>query len=119
VKRAALRDLKVPGATQTVLERFLREGRSAAGQRMANVVLYGSIARGTSGPDSDIDLLVEWMGDEADGRQLLWPIAFRIWAETGVDISVHVISPERWHRIQALRTAFYENVEREGISVAG
>lgn len=39
-------------------ERLLEEARRFYGERLVSLVLYGSVARGTMRPDSDIDLLV-------------------------------------------------------------
>jgi predicted nucleotidyltransferase len=39
-------------------ERLLEETRRCYGGRLVSLVLYGSVARGTMRPDSDIDLLV-------------------------------------------------------------
>jgi predicted nucleotidyltransferase len=39
-------------------QRITEETRRLYGERLVSLVLFGSVARGTMGPDSDIDLLV-------------------------------------------------------------
>ena len=50
---------------------------------------------------------------------LLIPITTRILIDTGVDLAVHPATPDSFARLEELRTAFYENVEAEGVVVEG
>lgn len=86
------------------------------GSRLAGVVLYGSIARGTAEPESDIDLLVLLRG-ELDFFQelrtlvdLLYPI--------GLD-SDRLISakPSAVRDFEAGTIQLYRNVAREGLAI--
>ena len=48
----------LPGGSRADLERYVRLLEERFGPDLVSVVLFGSRARGTAGPDSDIDLLV-------------------------------------------------------------
>ncbi|HLF17117.1 MAG TPA: nucleotidyltransferase domain-containing protein [Candidatus Thermoplasmatota archaeon] len=119
MKHATLTDLAVSEPVRGALGRFMKEVQQRAGDRIIEVVLYGSVARGQPGPESDVDLLVRWRGAEAEGRAVMAGVTTRIFLDTGVLLSTHVFSSERWNRIAELQTAFHENVAREGISVSG
>ena len=51
-------------------EDFARRVRTALGDRVDSVVLYGSVARGEAGPDSDVDVLVVGSADDGIGREV-------------------------------------------------
>jgi predicted nucleotidyltransferase len=82
----------------------------------AEIILYGSYARGDNTKDSDIDILILLDKDTISGeieRGVSYPL-FEIEFETGKIISPFVVSRKDWetrHRI----TPFYENVRKEGI----
>ena len=81
----------------------------------AEVILYGSYARGNHTPDSDIDILIlldTEKPSKEDIRRIRYPL-YDIEFETGIIISPIVFSKKDWetkHRI----TPFYENVHKEG-----
>ncbi|MBE3097065.1 MAG: nucleotidyltransferase domain-containing protein [Planctomycetes bacterium] len=90
--------------------------QDAFGPRLRGVILYGSEARGTAEPDSDIDLLVLLEG----------PVDY--WAE--VEKCIHVLyplvleferpidaTPADAHDYEADRWPLYREVKREGILV--
>jgi predicted nucleotidyltransferase len=82
----------------------------------AEIILFGSEARGDARPDSDIDLLVLLSGDkksvdrelEISGQTMLLEI------ETGVNISPKIYLKKDWEN-RPFVTPFYLNVMREGI----
>ena len=51
-------------------EDFARRVRAALGDRVDSIVLYGSVARGEAGPDSDVDVLVVGSADDGIGREV-------------------------------------------------
>ena len=102
-----------------VLGTFTREARRLAGDRVERIVVYGSMARGDSGPESDLDIWVDWNGDEAEGRAILSTLGADLFVETGLIVSVHVVSAERRRRLEAWQTGFFRNVQAEGLVVEG
>jgi predicted nucleotidyltransferase len=59
---SALSRVEINQALQAVAARYAELLRGALGENLLSVVLFGSVARGEAGPDSDIDLLI--VGEE-------------------------------------------------------
>ena len=81
----------------------------------ADVILYGSQARGDERTDSDWDILILTdypIGLEAENifRNKLYDLEL----ETGESFSVFAYSKTEWHTRQKI-TPFYQNVTQEGI----
>jgi len=82
----------------------------------AQIILYGSFARGDNKLNSDIDLLILLDKEKIsfqDAKRIKDPL-YDLEFETGQIISPLVLSKSAWelkHRI----TPFYENVTQEGI----
>ncbi len=101
-------------------EQLLKEIKArlskAHGNRLFGVVLYGSEARGTAGPDSDIDVLVLLEGPVNYGRDLetnlevLYPLSFQIERR----ISAKPIDASEYERIEC---PLYQRAHREGIAI--
>ena len=82
--------------------------------RIESIILFGSVARGEAKEDSDIDILVIWKGDEAEGWRALTGLAFDVLLDKGEYISVKVIGVEDLKG----ENPFIRNVMREGIKIA-
>ena len=101
------KDLPELQQTQTIL-------RNAYGERLKNIILFGSLARGQEDPDSDIDLM------------LLLDGPFDYWSELRytVDLlaplqlkSPRYISPKiaRYADFMRGSTQLYKNIQHDGI----
>jgi predicted nucleotidyltransferase len=99
---------------ETVIRQFVREARARYPHQVEKVILFGSVARGKAGADSDIDLLVLWNGDENEGWRAMTGIAFDLMVATGEYLSVKVMGARRFRGA----TPFERNVLSEGITVA-
>ncbi len=86
------------------------------GARFKGVVLYGSMARGTAGPESDIDLLV--LLDEPFDyfTELEALIALLYDAQLGSNRYLSV-RPARVQDFEARRIQLYRTAKQEGIAV--
>jgi len=86
------------------------------GERLRGAVLYGSEARGTEEPDSDIDVLVFLEGPVAFGHDLetnleaLYPLSLQIERR----ISALPIDASEYESVEC---PLYQNAHREGILI--
>ena len=104
-----------PDVKQILAE--LRRGLEAVyGDRLVQLVLYGSRARGDARPDSDIDVLLVLKGPVESGEEISRCSEFRaaLCLEHNVVISLLNISEERFGREQS---PLLLNVRREGVAV--
>lgn len=90
--------------------------RQSYGDRLKDVILFGSVARGQDTPESDIDLLVlldepfDYWTDLKNIVDLLHPLQLE---------SQHYISPKpaRYDDYKRQSLQFYKNIKREGVSL--
>ena len=93
--------------------------RVAEVEPSAQVLLYGSYARGEQGPDSDIDLLIllpegERVGYD-EGMRVKSPL-YRLEWSTGTIISPLVYTRREWLE-RHKGTPFFYNVQREAVAL--
>ncbi|MCX5900968.1 MAG: nucleotidyltransferase domain-containing protein [Proteobacteria bacterium] len=97
---------------------FLQQSRNAikALDPSADIILYGSRARGDAGPEADYDLLI-LADDEASlekedvFRRRLFPIEL----ETGAVLTVMLVSRHDWEAPLYNSMPFCRNVKNEGV----
>lgn len=96
---------------RTWVEAFRDRVRRELGERLRDLRLYGSKARGDWHEESDIDLLVLVEGLDEEARDQIWVIA-------------HDISPwlmpvvadfDRYHRPVSRATGFYKEMRKESV----
>ena len=78
------------------------------------IILFGSVARGKGKEDSDVDILVIWKGDEAEGWRAMTGLAFDVLLDEEEYISVKVLGLED---LKA-ENPFIKNVMKEGVKIA-
>jgi predicted nucleotidyltransferase len=105
-----------------VIKRFASRLDNELGGDLRGLWLYGSRARGTAHPESDIDLLVIAEG----GRDRYGRIAGDLSEDAAVaeeespfNYSVHVHDPEWLQRRREIESFFIQEVDRDKIVVAG
>ena len=86
--------------------------------KIQELILFGSVARGEAKSDSDIDILVIWKGNKLDGWHSLESIAFNILLETGVYISLKIVTPSEHKKMILNNDHFIKTVSQEGIFIA-
>ena len=99
---------------QTVLNEFKRELRGLYGERLKDVILFGSHARGEARFDSDIDVMVVLRGEVAPGREIdrMIDIITELNLEYSVLLSVVPVAEEIYLQ---RNSPLLLNVRREGI----
>ncbi|MFB6317066.1 nucleotidyltransferase domain-containing protein [Saccharicrinis sp. FJH54] len=83
----------------------------------AEVILYGSRARGDERPDSDWDILVltNYNPDVLAERKFR-TVLYELELTTGESFSLFVYSKSDWTNVQN-KTPFFMNVSQEGINI--
>jgi predicted nucleotidyltransferase len=79
------------------------------------ITLFGSKARGDSGPWSDMDILITVREESWSLRGDISTLAADISLEYDVLIGPRVIGQERWERMKENRFSLYKNIIAEGI----
>ena len=94
---------------------YVRRLTARAGERISQVTLYGSRARGDADEESDLDLFVAVKRDEPrrEVEQQALSIACEMTLESGILVSVLVADGAFLQRHQGF--AFLEAIEEEGI----
>ena len=80
-----------------------------------SVTLYGSVARGEAGPQSDVDILVVAnKGEPWRIRRRVYELIYPVIEVLGVDISIMVVRSEDWREMAGNGDPFSAQVQREG-----
>jgi predicted nucleotidyltransferase len=102
---------------RAALGEYVERLEARFGDRILQVILFGSRARGEGDAESDLDVLV--VVDDGDWR-FHDEVASESWEPslaTGATISPHIWSQSRYERQKQMGLLFYRNVERDGITV--
>jgi len=110
-------ELHVYQQQREAAEEFARRMRRALPHRKMGFKLFGSVARGRSEWDSDVDVLLH--ADQIDNtlRQIKSQLAFDISLKYDVVLSVVTYSDEEYADRVVQCTPFIEHVEKEGIEL--
>lgn len=101
----------------SALVEFVRRLREKFAERIAHVWLFGSKARGDSGPESDIDLLVVTRADGWEFEKQVNRLALDVDLSYDVVLSDHMIDIDRFRQMAARQEPLYKNIQREGIDL--
>ena len=101
---------------EPVLSELAKKLKAYYGQRLVDLVLFGSRARGEAEHGSDYDVMVVLNGnvDRRIERQATREIILILCRKYDVVIMCHFISPDRYRQE---RSPFMMNVRREGVLV--
>ena len=95
------------------IEEFVQRALKEYKNKIDSITLFGSVARGEAREDSDIDILVVWKGDEAEGWISMSGLAFDVLLDVEEYISVKVLDLEDLK----VENPFIKNVMKEGIRI--
>ena len=105
------RYLKISYNISVLIESGLIDDLLRTDQRIFSIILYGSLSRGTDGPDSDIDILI------------ITPSKNRVKLDDtvieGRKISIQQMTPTKWKNQSVENRAFYLEILKDGISLYG
>lgn len=88
-------------------------GRLVEAYKPERIYLFGSMARGDAGPDSDYDLLIV-VGDDAPSERQDSDLAYRALRGTGIAADVIVWKRSAFERRKHVVTSLPATVLREG-----
>ncbi len=89
--------------------------QSRFSQDVIDVRLFGSKARGQSGPDSDVDVLILVSRPDYDLKHAILWLAAEISLTHDVLLSPRVIPPQAWREMAQSETLFFRDVHSEEI----
>ncbi len=97
------------------LQALVAELHQQFSNRVRQIVLYGSKARGDSTPDSDIDILIVLNEEDSQIRRQILTIASRMSLEYDVLLNPVIVSTARFKRQRGF--TFYQNAARDAIQL--
>jgi predicted nucleotidyltransferase len=97
------------------LQEFMEYLRKHIENQVEHVALFGSKARGDSGRDSGIDVLIILREENRQLRREILIQAARLSLKHDVFLSPRVIGAERWEKMQGF--SLYQNVQQEATSL--
>jgi predicted nucleotidyltransferase len=103
---------------QTILSTIKREAENIFGEKLVDVILYGSYARGDNDNESDIDVMIKVDIEKTEFSKYRWKISevmSDLSLEHDILISTHL---QDKHTFEKYKNAvpFYQNVANEGVS---
>jgi predicted nucleotidyltransferase len=111
-------DLKATSLSQAeaqALRAFVNQLQELFSQQVLQLALFGSKARGESGPDSDVDVLVIVDREDRSLRREIIDIASDLSLEYDVLLSPRVIGIQRWKARQNFM--LYSNIARDALPI--
>ena len=108
-----MKDMQIQAKYREAVEEFVRRVLERYRDKIDNIILFGSVARGEAKEDSDIDILVVWKGDEAEGWRAMTGLAFDVLLDVEEYISVKVLDLEDLK----VENPFIKNVMKEGVKI--
>jgi predicted nucleotidyltransferase len=82
-----------------------------------DIIIFGSKARGTARPDSDLDLVLILREGDWRLKDAVSLPGYELSIGTNVVPSLQVYTAAEWQQLRAWQSVFREAVERDGVSV--
>lgn len=106
---------------KNVLQNFVNDVIAEMGSSVKKIILYGSYARGDFQINSDMDIMIlTSLNDEeiAEVENKIYDIAFEYEMSDNVMFSINIKNEEHYNYwLGAL--PYYDNIDKEGIVLAG
>ena len=111
----------MPVQISNIIQDFAKRARGLLGNSLDSVIVYGSYARGDYKENSDIDIMILTSMSEDEIRIIenqVYDIAYDYQLSDNIMISVNIKNADHFHYwLGAL--PYYDNVEKEGVVLAG
>ena len=103
---------------QTWLDEYRKALRERHPGTVLRMVIYGSKARGDARENSDLDVMMVVVRNEATAlKRSLRRIGYDLAAASWAVPSIMAYTQAEWDRLKDLRSAYRESVERDGVTV--
>lgn len=109
----------MPNKIDKVIKKFVKEIRTLLGNRVKQVILYGSYARGDYNKSSDIDIMILTdltLEEIEEYREIISNIIFEIQIEDDVYISPIIKNIDSYNSKIGF-VPFYMNIQKEGVNL--
>jgi predicted nucleotidyltransferase len=102
---------------QNALTEYVQLLRERFGYLISTVALFGSVARGESTPDSDIDVLVVVASDDWRLHKQIRYLAADMCLKYEVSLSPRVWSVSHRQEMEDIQSLLYQNIRRDSIDL--
>ena len=102
---------------QTWLDEYRKALRERHPGTVLRMVIYGSKARGDAREDSDLDVLLVVRDGSGHLKIPLREIGYELAATSWAVPSIMAYTQAEWNRLEDLRSAYRESIERDGVTV--
>lgn len=110
-----LRTVKLPSTHEQALRDLVAWVRERFGERVRDVRLFGSYARGEANEDSDVDVLVVVDAlTSAEAREIAYHTGDLL-TQYDVIISALALSRERYEELVSRERAIVQEIQRDGV----
>ncbi len=99
------------------IEEFVEEASDILGDRVEEVLLFGSYAREDHVPGSDVDLLFLVSSVKSSDREQLSKLAGEYFLEKEVVFSPKIIEKEKFDKRRKESSGFYSEVADQGVKI--
>lgn len=100
-----------------ITKEFVDKIASSYKNQLDSINLFGSWAKGTQSPKSDIDLLVIMENKDVSAIDGIYQEVLEVLLKYGVDLSLKIYTLDRFHRLQKLGTPFMTSIEKTGVKL--
>ncbi|MDY6778085.1 MAG: nucleotidyltransferase domain-containing protein [Candidatus Nanohaloarchaea archaeon] len=99
------------------IEEFADAVRNALGDRVEEILLFGSYATGDYVPGSDVDIAVLVTEKEPGDERAVWDIADRFQADRGIRVAPKVFKRDAFEEKVSDGFSFHTTVREQGVTV--
>lgn len=96
------------------LKEYIYQLRKLYPEKIEEIILFGSRARGDAQEDSDTDILVIVKNGDKELKNRITDLAFDVILKYGVDIEPVIFDSEEWAKLTRIPTSFTYCVLNEG-----
>ena len=99
---------------QTILNKFVSMISTKYKLDIKKIILFGSVAKGLYGPDSDCDILLVLKERKQEIINGIYEIVTEFLLKYGVDISLKIYSEKDFNRKTSILTPFMAEIKKTG-----